>query len=298
MTSAATDATFDGANWLPVGPAILFVPADHPDRFAKAMDRADMVILDLEDGCRPENLEAARENVRTCGLDPARTIVRVGAADSPQFAADAALVAATEFRQVLLPKAEGAGGIAKLRAAVPDAQIVALVETPLGVVRAAETAAAEGCVAMFWGAEDLTAGMGGFSSRFEDGTYRDVPRVARAQVQLAAAAFGRAMLDAVFMDIPNLDGLRAEAVDAASLGFAGSVCIHPSQVPVIREAFRPTDEQIDWAQGLMDEAQHNAGAFAYRGRMVDEPLFRQARGILVRAGHAAGNSADTTVTIP
>ena len=75
-------------SWQPLGPAILFAPADRPERFAKAADRADMVILDLEDGCRAENREAAREAIASCDLDPARTIVRVNPAEVEDYAAD------------------------------------------------------------------------------------------------------------------------------------------------------------------------------------------------------------------
>ncbi len=269
--------------WMPAGPAILFVPADRPDRFAKAASAADMVILDLEDGCRPENRAAARIAISECDLDPATTIVRVNPPGTPEFAADMEMVRTTAFRQLMCPKAEGAASMEAFAAELPDAQVIALAETALGVMRAEETAASESCVALFWGAEDLLASMGGVSSRFADGVYRDVPRFARAQVHLAAAAHGKAMLDAVFMDIQDSVGLQSEATDAAALGFAGSVCIHPLQVPVIRAAYAPAAEQVQWAEGLLAAAADNQGAFRYQGRMVDEPLFRQAQSILNRA---------------
>lgn len=274
--------------WMPAGPpAILFVPADRPDRFAKAATAADMVILDLEDGCRPpENRAAARIAIAECDLDPATTIVRVNPPGTPpEFAADMEMVRTTAFRQLMCPpKAEGAASMEVFAAELPDAQVIALAETALGVMCAEETAASESCVALFWGAEDLLASMGGVSSRFADGVYRDVPRFARAQVHLAAAAHGKAMLDAVFMDIQDSVGLQSEATDAAALGFAGSVCIHPLQVPVIRAAYAPAAEQVQWAEGLLAAAAENPGAFRYQGgRMVDEPLFRQAQSILNRA---------------
>ncbi|MCT1613166.1 HpcH/HpaI aldolase/citrate lyase family protein [Corynebacterium sanguinis] len=269
--------------WLPAGPALLFTPADRADRFATALERADMVILDLEDGCRPENKQAARENIAASGLDPARAIVRVNPSDSEHFAEDVAAVSATAYRQVMLPKVESASDVSTLVDALPDAQVIALIETPRGVLRADEIAAHEGVVAMFWGAEDLTAGLGGSSSRRGDGTYRDVPRAARAWVQLAAAANGKAALDSVYVNIGDLEGLRAEATDAAALGYAATVCIHPSQVAVIRQEYRPSDDEAEWARRLLAEAENNRGAFAFEGRMVDEPLFRQAQSIARRA---------------
>ena len=88
-----------------------------------------------------------------------------------------------------------------------------------------------------WGAEDLVASLGGTSSRHADGSYRDVARAARANVLLAAGAAGIPAIDTVHLDIDDLDGLRAEAEDAAASGFAATACIHPSHVAVIREAY-------------------------------------------------------------
>lgn len=279
-------------SWIPAGPAILFVPADRPDRFAKAAQRADMIILDLEDGCRPENRAEARraiiESERAGDLDPERVIVRVNPVDSPEHAADLEMLADLRYDLVMLPKAESAAAVESLA----GHRVIALIETPLGVLRADDVAAADNAVALFWGAEDLTAGLGGTASRFgegeaDPGTYRDVARHARARTQLAAAAFGRAALDSVHVDIADDDGLRAEALDAAALGYAATVCIHPGQVATIREAYRPTDEEADWARRLLAAARDDGGAFSFEGRMVDAPLFRQAEAIARRAEAAA-----------
>lgn len=279
-------------SWHPPGPAILFAPADRPERFATALGRADMVILDLEDGCRPENRPAGRAAIAAADLDPERVIVRVNAAGAPEQAEDLAAAEAAGVRLVMLPKAESAAQVAEL--AVRGFEVVALVETPLGVLRVEEIAAADGLAALFWGAEDLVAGLGGTSSRHADGTYRDVARHARARVRLAAAAHGAAALDAVHLDIADAAGLAAEAEDAAELGYAATCCIHPAQVPVIREAYRPAPADADRARRLLAEAGRNAGAFSFEGRMVDAPLFRQAEAIARRA--AAADAANATPT--
>jgi citrate lyase subunit beta / citryl-CoA lyase len=69
------------------GPALLFCPGDRPDRFAKALAAADTVILDLEDGVGADGKDAARAAVVATDLDPARVIVRVNAAGTPEHAA-------------------------------------------------------------------------------------------------------------------------------------------------------------------------------------------------------------------
>lgn len=279
--------------WIPAGPAILFAPADRPDRFAKAAERADLVILDLEDGCRPENKADARRAIVDNPMDPERTIVRINPADSPEYDADLAMLAETKYDLVMLPKAESAEAVE----ALDGYRVIALIETAMGVLRADDIASAGNVAALFWGAEDLTAGLGGTNSRFTEkeavpgivpGTYRDVARHSRARVQLAAAAFGRAALDSVHVDIGDVDGLRSEALDAAALGYAATVCIHPAQVQVIRDAYRPSDEQIDWARRLLAAARDDGGAFSFEGQMVDAPLFRQAESIARRAGTTPG----------
>jgi citrate lyase subunit beta/citryl-CoA lyase len=138
-----------------------------------------------------------------------------------------------------------------------------------------------------WGAEDLVATLGGSSSRTAEGTYRDVARHVRSTALLAASAFGRIALDAVHLDIRDLDGLRAEADDAVAVGFAGTVCIHPSQIPVVRTAYRPSEEKLDWARRVLAASQTERGVFAFEGQMVDSPVLKHAEIMLRRAGESA-----------
>jgi citrate lyase subunit beta/citryl-CoA lyase len=84
-------------------------------------------------------------------------------------------------------------------------------------------------------------------------------------------------VDAVHLDIGDLDGLAAEARDAAASGFAATACIHPTQVPLVRAAFRPTLDETAWAQRVLKAAQGAPGVFAFEGRMIDQPLLDQAR---------------------
>nr|CRL79654.1 citrate (pro-3s)-lyase subunit beta CitE [Mycolicibacter nonchromogenicus] len=179
----------------------------------------------------------------------------------------------------MLAKTESAAQVA----ALAPREVVALIETPRGAVFCAEIAAAEQCVAMMWGAEDLVAAMGGGSSRHADGRYRDVARHVRSSVLLAASTFGRAALDAVYLNIGDLDGLRAEALDGAAVGFAATVCIHPSQIAVGRDAYRPAPERVDWARRVLAASQTERGVFAFEGQMVDSPVLRHAEAILRRA---------------
>lgn len=261
------------------GVAWLFCPADRPERFAKAGARADVVILDLEDGVAPHDRPAARQALAERPLDPSRTVVRVNPVATPDHALDLAALAATGYDHVMVAKSESA---AELSALAP-LHVIALCETPRGLLAADALAAAPPVEALMWGAEDLVAAIGGQSSRDAAGRYRDVARHARSRVLLAAAAAGVAAIDAVFLDIGDLDGLRAESRDAAASGFAAKAGIHPTQVDVIRAAFRPGAEQLDWARRVLAAAAVERGVFAFEGGMVDEPVLRQARRILAAA---------------
>ncbi len=141
-----------------------------------------------------------------------------------------------------------------------------------------------------WGAEDLVASLGGTSSRKPNGRYRDVARYARARVLLAAGARGKAAIDAVHLDIAETKRLSIEAADAAASGFAATACIHPSQVDVIRDAYRPDATTVAWARGVLAAPRRSGGAFTYEGRMVDEPVLRHARAVLRAQSVARGLS--------
>lgn len=275
MSPAASNAV--------LGPALLFCPGDRPDRFAKAAQRSDAVILDLEDAVAPEAKAAARAALAGCDLDPAATIVRVNAAGTPWFADDVAAVRAGGFTTVMLAKAETPEAVRALEGLV----VIALCESPLGVENAGLLATEPSVVALMWGAEDLVAALGGTSSRRQDGTYRDYARYARSRVLIAAGAHGKAAYDAVHLDIADEAGLAAEAADAAASGFAGTACIHPSQVAVVRSAYAPAPERVAWARRVLAAAQGadgGGGVFAFEGHMVDGPVLAQARRALDATG--------------
>ena len=260
------------------GPALLFCPADRPERYEKAAARADTVILDLEDAVNPDDKAAARSHLAASALDPARTIVRVNPAGTDDLVADLRALLHTPYRMVMLAKTAAPADVH----ALARYDVVALVETAAGVVHAAQIAAQPNVVGLMWGAEDLVASLGGTSSRHADGRYRDVAAHARSVVLLAARAHGKAAIDAVHLDIGDVDGLAAEATDAAACGFTATACIHPSQVEVIRAAYRPGEAEVEWARGVLAAAVGQHGAFRFDGKLVDGPVLKHADAVLRR----------------
>ncbi|MGY4783694.1 HpcH/HpaI aldolase/citrate lyase family protein [Rhodococcus opacus] len=262
------------------GPALLFCPGDRPDRYEKALERADIVILDLEDAVSPDRKQAAREALRAHPLDPHRVIVRVNATGSTDFDLDVQAVKNTHYSSVMLPKAERRADVE----ALSDWQVVALCETARGVLAASDIALATNIAGLMWGAEDLVASIGGSASRHADGHYRAVAAHARSSVLLAAASAGVAAVDSVYLNIADTAGLGEEAEDAVASGFAAKACIHPGQVSVVRDAFRPTDEEVDWARRVLAGGEAS-GVFALDGQMIDAPVLRQAEALLRRIGY-------------
>lgn len=282
------------AEFLHLGPALLFCPADRPDRYAKALQRSDAVIFDLEDAVSAADTPAAREHLgshlqQASPEDLRRTVVRVNAAGSTAFGEDAQALAhlhasGVHIPYVMVPKVESAADLDQVALAFPGAALVALIETARGVTAAAEIAAHPDTVGVMWGAEDLIASLGGTSSRTEGGQYRAVVQQARSMVLLHAAAAGAVPIDAIYAAISDHEGLAAEASDAAASGFPAKACIHPGHVSIIRDAFAPTQEQVAEAQELLAHTAGQPGAFTFRGAMIDEPLLRHAEHTLRRAG--------------
>jgi len=133
------------------------------------------------------------------------------------------------------------------------------------------------------GAEDLLVSLGGSSSRFDSGTTATTPALpGRTSFSVPEPTIG--WRSTPFTSISRRRRLHVEAHDAASSGFSATACIHPSQVNVIRGAYRPTDDEIAWASGVIRAATNERGAFRYDGRMVDAPLLRHAEQILAKSG--------------
>lgn len=263
-----------------LGPALLFCPADRPERFEKAFDRADAVILDLEDAVAPDAKDSARANILASPLDPARVIVRLNAMDTDDFTNDLAMVTRSHFRTVMVAKTESAKALDVFDETF---SLIALCETAKGISNAREIAAHPQVAAMMWGAEDLVASLGGTSSRKRNGRYRDVARYARSHVLMEAAAHGKSALDAVHIDLDDAEGLRREAEDAAASGFRATACIHPGQVSIIRAAYQPDAETAAWAHEVLAAADGERGVFRFRGQMIDEPLLRHARAVVAHS---------------
>jgi citrate lyase subunit beta / citryl-CoA lyase len=276
------------------GPALLFCPGDRRDRFGKAAAAADAVILDLEDAVAPDNKNRARDEAARAlrDLDPARTIVRINAVGTPWHDDDVAALAASPGVTVMLPKARAAADLETLA----PRPVIALCETAVGVLAAPAIATAVNCAGLMWGSEDLVADLGGRRGRPPAGGYPPALEEARTRILYAARANGVPPVDTVLADITNTELLRADSTAAANAGFAAKACIHPSQVSVVRAAFRPSPEEIRWALEVTARSVTSPGVFQLAGQMVDAPVIARARETLSQAGRQPGETTPSART--
>jgi len=271
--------------------SVLFSPGDQPDLLRKAPETgADVLVFDLEDGVGPEK-SRAREVVAEAlaDIDPeAELCVRVNPPGAGLDADAAALSGAPAPDSVMVPKVDGPAEIEAVAAAFEaDFPVLALLETAAGVLQAEAIARAEPVEGLLLGAEDLAADTG--ARRSESG---EEIAYARGRVVLAAAAAEIDAIDTLYTDFEDREGLAADTERAATFGFDGKMAIHPSQVPVINEAFTPDREDVEWARRVLEAADREAGVFAVDGEMIDAPLLAQAERTLARAAAAGVDDAD------
>jgi citrate lyase subunit beta/citryl-CoA lyase len=279
----------------------LFVPGDSERKFARAAEgEADALILDLEDSVLPAHKPAARAATRAM-LGAPRTRqqrwVRVNALDTGLTLDDLAAVMPAAPSGIVLPKCADAAQVRQLGLWLDAFEAAYGLER--GATRilaiATETAASlfglggyagagPRLAALTWGAEDLSADIGGLANR-ADGAWLGPYRLARELCLAGAAAAGVPAIDTVHVDIGDLDGLAAEARAARRDGFAGKMVIHPSHVAAVNTAFTPAPEELDWARRVVAAfAAGGAGAVRMDGRMLDRPHLRLAERLLAHAG--------------
>ncbi len=272
--------------------SVLIAPAVRPDFLAKLPGRgADLLFVDCEDAVPPNAKAEARVIARStvphlvgagCSV-----IVRVNAVASGWFDADVAEGVAPEACAVVVPKVDNLVDLDRAAGTLDEAGldhlgIFAGFETALGVADARQLLAHPRVVGAYFGAEDYIADMGGVRTQSNDEVH-----YARSHVALAARLAGVPLVDQVVTDFRNDDVYRVEAEQARNLGYAGKLCIHPSQVAIANAAFVPSDADLDRARRLLaayDKASaRGLAAIDFEGQMVDEPLAAQARNTLARA---------------
>ncbi|PWK61273.1 CoA ester lyase [Aminobacter sp. AP02] len=250
--------------------APLFVPANRPERFAKAAaSGADAVILDLEDAVADNAKETARATLASDFTD-VPVIVRINGHGTVWHERDVAAAAKLHLAAVMVPKAEDPAVLSSIWQALGGLPLIALIETARGVAAARSIAAA---VRLAFGSVDYCADL-------DCAHLREVLLPVRSELVLASRLVGiAAPIDGVTLQLDDAGIAHDDACHARDLGLTGKLCIHPKQIAGVVRAFLPSPAEVDWAQRVLASGD---GVALIDRIMVDEPVRIRARALLAQ----------------
>ena len=275
----------------------LFVPADRPERFAKALaSGADVVIVDLEDAVAPDAKAGARAALAQWLAGAANAphlphlphlphvplFVRTNAPGTEWFADDLALCGhSAAVGGVMLPKAERVADLDAVRFAAPGRALIPLIETAAGFDHLRALAGAAGVQRLAFGSVDFQLDLG---ISISAGDESDGTELLFFRSQLVLASRLASLLppiDGVTTALDDDTPVTRDAQAARRLGFGAKLCIHPRQVAAVNAGFTPSDAEVAWARRVVAAVERSGGAaVAVDGKMVDRPVLLRARAVL------------------
>ena len=280
---------------LPVWRSMLFVPVTQR-RFIDGAARrgADAIILDLEDAVAASEKERARtlvaEAAEILSRGGADVVVRVNR-PIRMTVRDLEAVIGPGVQAIALPKAESAQHVqfvaeiideleTERAMAVGTTRMLAMVETCDAFFRIAEIAkASPRLVGLYLAGEDFASGI----YPVPEGLF--MPKQMCVFAARAAGIMPLGFVGTVF-EFRDLEGFRETVQRARRLGFVGAAVIHPSQIQILNEEFRPSAAEVDHAQRVVtayDKALAiGVGAVTVDGKMIDVPVVERAKRLLER----------------
>lgn len=261
--------------------AQLYVPGNNEHMISKAAGLTlDSLIIDLEDAVPLSQKDNAREIVRK-SLDQlefkaGEICLRINPLNSRDSLKDLLSLSTHEkIDTLVIPKAET--GLRNVHA-ISGKGILALVETPRGLINVETIATTEGVECISWASGDLAACVGGDPEEFSRNDY------VRTRVVMSARAHGIDPIDRVFFNIKDLEGLRLEAANSKKIGFSGKQVIHPSHVEPVVKVFTPSEKEVEWARKVLEALNGTentqVGAVRMDDALIDMVHVRMARNIL------------------
>ncbi|MGB0658683.1 MAG: HpcH/HpaI aldolase/citrate lyase family protein [Mangrovicoccus sp.] len=282
--------------------SVLYIPGSKEKALEKAKTLpVDAIIFDLEDAVAVSEKAAARDMLAgylTEGDYGSRVkIVRVNGFDTEWGADDVAKLAPCAPDAVLLPKVNSAADIEALAAildGIPECAnttIWAMMETPQGILNAAEIAAAPRMGGFVMGTNDLAKEL---MTRFR--ADREPLLTSLQLCLLAARAAGIIIVDGVYNAFKDEEGLKLECEQGRDMGFDGKTLIHPAQLAVANTSFAPSEAEIDLAKrqiAAFEEAEaQGLGIAIVDGKIVENLHIVTARQTLAKAEAIAALEAE------
>ncbi|OOX96787.1 CoA ester lyase [Campylobacter coli] len=266
--------------------SFLFVPSIYPERFIKALQSgANQIIIDLEDSVEEAKKEVGRKNIADfssqCVKNNDKFLIRINETQSAEFQKDLSLISTIKESNsivgIVLPKAQNYEDIDILSKF--ELPIIPIIESALGVENLDDIAKHPSVLALSFGSLDMTLDL-----NLQEGEGKNfILNSIRTQIVLKSVKYNLlSPINGVYPDIKNIDGLKEDLLFAKSMGFGGSLCIHPNQVVPINEVFSPSAQQIAWAKEILSLRKNsNDIIFNHNGMMVDLPVIKKAEQILL-----------------
>lgn len=263
----------------------LYMPGSNARALEKAKNvAADVVIMDLEDAVAPEAKAEARGQVMAAigagGFGRREVVVRINGQGTPWGRDDLAAAARAGADAVLLPKVEtardlGAVATALAEAGAPDTlQVWAMIETPLGILNVAAIAEASTHVprsrlsCLILGTNDLVK-----ETRAELDANRTAALYWLSATVTAGKAYGLDVLDGVYNNFKDAEGLARECRQGRQLGMDGKTVVHPDQIATANDVFAPSATEISAAEKIIAAFERpenkGQGVITLDGRMVE-----------------------------
>jgi len=283
--------------------ALLYMPGDDRHKIEKSTTLGvDCICMDMEDGVAVTRKVEARaviaQAMKELDFGTSERCIRINSVGSGVEKYDLAAALATNPDSIVVPKIETPEQVKWIsehietyelssNLNVGSIRLLIGLETAKGLLNLKEIAAADKRLeAIIFGAEDYAASVGATRTKEASEVL-----YARSAVVTACAANDLQAIDMVYIDFRDTEGLRTEAQQGAGFGFSGKQVIHPNQIAPVQEAFTPSDEEIAYAQRVvetfMTSQKEGKGAYALDGKMIDMPLLKNAQKVLERA-KAAG----------
>lgn len=274
--------------------SVLYIPGSKP----RALDKArslpvDAIIFDLEDAVSVEEKDNARatlaEALAAGGYGNRVKIVRINGLDTAWGRADAEAAANMGCDAILLPKVSSPADLDALAEITGDLPLWAMMETPQGMLNAAQIAAHPRLQGLVMGTNDLAKDM---QTRFRADR---LPLMSGLGLcLLAAKAAGKVIVDGVYNAFKDDAGLTAECEQGRDMGFDGKTLIHPAQVEIANRAFAPSEAEVDLARRQIAAfdaaAAAGQGVAVVDGRIVENLHVVTAREIIAKADAIASLS--------
>ena len=277
---------------------LLFTPVLKEGWAEKAWNwQPDGVILDLEDSIPESDKDKARKMAKLISNNsPKNWFLRINSIGSGHWEEDLHIALTTNIAGILIPKVENPEDVTKIHKFLTESVftfsnshdlpvLVPIIETALGLENVMRIATSSPLIyTLAFGAADFTNDIW-----LEGNPSRAVLEHAKFRISIASRAAGLySPHDSPYFKLEDADGLLQEVLEAKTLAFGGKYAIHPSQIKVIKDNFRPTNEEMKRALTIVSMFENGLkegkAAIRVNNEMVDYPIFKKAKNLILEYG--------------